>query len=182
MPQAPLIGIAGRARSGKDTVANFIVAAIGGYRYSFADPIRAMLAPLGVDMSDPYWQARKEEPIPALSVSPRRMMQTLGTEWGRQLINPDLWLIMAHQRLLQNGPGMIISDVRFDNEAQRIVDLGGEVFEILGRSEDGVKGHPSEAGVARELIATTVDNSVEDDMEALDTQLVSALRRQHAHS
>lgn len=147
MPQAPLIGIAGRARSGKDTVANFIVAAIGGYRYSFADPIRAMLAPLGVDMSDPYWQARKEEPIPALGVSPRRMMQTLGTEWGRQLINPDLWLIMAHQRLLQNGPGMIIPDVRFDNEAAWIRKHGGRIIHVVRPDTKAVEAHASEDGI-----------------------------------
>ena len=147
MPQAPLIGIAGRARSGKDTVANFIVAAIGGYRYSFADPIRAMLAPLGVDMSDPYWQARKEEPIPALGVSPRRMMQTLGTEWGRQLINPDLWLIMAHQRLLLNGPGMVIPDVRFDNEAAWIRKHGGRIIHVIRPETKAVEAHASEDGI-----------------------------------
>ena len=147
MPQAPLIGIAGRARSGTDTVASFIVAAIGGYRYGFADPIRAMLAPLGVDMSDPYWQARKEEPIPALSVSPRRMMQTLGTEWGRQLINPDLWLIMAHQRLLQNGPGMVISDVRFDNEAAWIRKHGGRIIHVIRPETKAVEAHASEDGI-----------------------------------
>jgi len=147
MSQPPLIGIAGRARSGKDTVANFIVAAIGGYRYSFADPIRAMLALLGVDMSDPYWQARKEEPIPALGVSPRRMMQTLGTEWGRQLINPDLWIIMAHQRLLQNGPGMVISDVRFDNEAAWIRKHGGRIIHVIRPDTKAVEAHASEDGI-----------------------------------
>lgn len=147
MPQAPLIGITGRARSGKDTVANFIVAAIGGYRYNFADPIRAMLAPLGVDMSDPYWQARKEEPVPALGVSPRRMMQTLGTEWGRQLINPDLWLIMARQRLMQHGYGMVISDVRFDNEAAWVRKHGGRIIHVFRPDTKAVEAHVSEDGI-----------------------------------
>ena len=147
MHDVPVIGIHGRARAGKDTVANFIVAAIGGYRYSLADPIRAMLAPLGVDMSDPYWQARKEESIPALGVSPRRMMQTLGTEWGRQLINPDLWLIMAHQRLLQSGPGMVISDVRFDNEAAWIRKHGGWIIHVIRPDTKAVEAHASEDGI-----------------------------------
>ena len=147
MPQIPLIGIAGRARSGKDTVANFIIAAVGGYRYSFADPIRAMLAPLGIDMADPYWHARKEEPIPALGVSPRRMMQTLGTEWGRNLINPDLWLVMAHQRLLRNGPGMVISDVRFENEAAWIRKHGGRIIHVIRPEAKAVEAHASEDGI-----------------------------------
>ena len=147
MPQPPLIGIAGRARSGKDTVANFIIAAIGGYRYSFADPIRAMLVPLGVDMSDPYWQTRKEDVIPALGVSPRRMMQTLGTEWGRNLINPDLWIIMAHQRLLQNGPGMVIPDVRFENEAAWVRKHGGWIIHVIRPEAKAVEAHASEDGI-----------------------------------
>ena len=113
MRDTPVIGLHGRARSGKDTVANFILAQRGGYIYSFADPIRAMLVPLGIDMRDPYWQERKEEVIPAIGASPRRMMQTLGTEWGRELINPELWLILAKQLLLNCGPGMVIADVRF---------------------------------------------------------------------
>lgn len=159
MSQPPLIGITGRARSGKDTVANFIVAAIGGYRYSFADPLRAMLAPLGVDMSDPYWQARKEEPIPALGVSPRRMMQTLGTEWGRQLITPDLWLIMAHQRLLQSGPGMVISDVRFDNEAAWIRKHGGRIIHVIRPDTKAVEAHVSEAGIEVQDTDARLSNS-----------------------
>lgn len=149
MARPPLIGIAGRARSGKDTVANFLIAAIGGYRYSFADPIRSMLAPLGVDMNDPYWQDRKEEIIPALGVSPRRMMQTLGTEWGRELINPHLWLILANHRLLRDGPGMVIPDVRFENEAEWIRRYGGRIIHVYRTDGREVEAHASEAGVKR---------------------------------
>lgn len=149
MANPPIFGVAGRARSGKDTVANFIVATVGGYRYSFADPIRTMLTPLGVDMSDPYWQARKEEPIPAIGVSPRRMMQTLGTEWGRDLIHPDLWLFMAHQRLLHSGPGMVISDVRFENEAAWLRKHGGRIIHVVRPDAKTIEEHASEAGVAR---------------------------------
>ncbi len=174
MPQAPLIGIAGRARSGKDTVANFIIAAIGGYRYSFADPIRAMLAPLGVDMNDPYWQARKEELIPALGVSPRRMMQTLGTEWGRQIINPDLWLIMAHQRLLGNGPGMVISDVRFENEAAWIRKHGGRIIHVIRPEAKAVEAHASEDGI--EMLDTDVRLFNSGTLEELQLSVRELLR------
>lgn len=148
MPQIPLIGIAGRARSGKDTVANFIIAAVGGYRYGFADPIRAMLAAgLGVDMDDPYWRSRKEDTIPALGVSPRRLLQTLGTEWGREVINPDLWVILAHQRLLSSGPGMVLTDVRFENEAAWVRKHGGLIIHVLRSDAKNVEAHTSEAGI-----------------------------------
>lgn len=147
MHRPAVIGIAGLARTGKDTVTNFILSQIGGYRYSFADPMRDMLKAIGVDLSDPYWQDRKEVPIPALGASPRRLMQTLGTEWGRELINPNLWLILAKQRLLSFGPGMIISDVRFENEASWIRDIGGLVIHVIRPSATKIDEHVSEAGV-----------------------------------
>lgn len=147
MYEAPVIGLHGRARAGKDTVANFILAHRGGYIYSFADPIRRMLVPLGIDMNDPYWQERKEEVIPAIGVSPRRMMQTLGTEWGRELINPELWLILAKQLLLNCGPGMVIADVRFENEAEWVRSQGGRVIHIERPGNVAVEAHASEAGI-----------------------------------
>ena len=147
MRDTPVIGLHGRARSGKDTVASFILAQRGGYIYSFADPIRAMLVPLGIDMRDPYWQEHKEEVIPAIGASPRRLMQTLGTEWGRQLINPDLWLILAKQRLINYGPGMVIADVRFENEAAWVRAQGGRVIHIERPNTVAVEVHASEAGI-----------------------------------
>lgn len=147
MQKSLVIGIHGFARTGKDSVANFILAHRGGYLYSFADPIRAMLMPIGVDMKDPYWQDRKEDVIPALGVSPRRMMQTLGTEWGRELINPDLWLILAKQRLLNYGAGMIIADVRFENEATWVRKQGGRVIHVIRTAAAPVATHASENGL-----------------------------------
>lgn len=166
MPKAPIIGITGRARTGKDTVANFIIAAIGGYRYSFADPLRAMLKPLGIDLDDPYWQARKEEVIPAIGVSPRRLLQTLGTEWGRDIINPNLWLILAKQRLLQHGPGMVIPDIRFENEAAWVREQGGVIIHLARSGVKRVEAHVSETGIAlKDTDATLFNNGTLEELQ-----------------
>ena len=153
-----VIGIAGKARTGKDTVAEFIISANGGYRYSFADPLRAMLVPLGIDMNDPYWRARKELPIPAIGVSPRRLMQTLGTEWGREMVHPDIWVSLARQRLLDRGPGMIIPDVRFDNEAKWVRKVGGLIIHLERPGVEEVEQHSSEDGVSVEMSDLTIKN------------------------
>lgn len=148
MPFVPVIGISGKARVGKDTAAQFLIAHTGGYRYSFADPIRRMLAAgLGIDMGDPYWQANKEEVIPALGRSPRYLMQTLGTEWGRDLIAQDLWVILAKQTLLRLGPGMVIPDVRFETEAAWIRSIGGRILHLTRPNASPVEAHSSEAGI-----------------------------------
>lgn len=144
----PIIGIAGKARSGKDTLANMIVEITGGYRYGFADPIKLMTdawLERGEDTN-----AAKEAPIPQLGKSRRQLWQTLGTEWGRNLIHPDLWLIIAGWALEKWGPGMVISDVRFENEAAWIRSKGGLIVHIERPEADGkvgVANHASEAGI-----------------------------------
>lgn len=143
-----LIGICGRARSGKNTTADFIQAQYGGYQYSFAQPLRKMLAAgFGIELGTAYWDKRKEEAIPALGKSPRQMLQTLGTEWGRQLVHPDVWVILAHDQLNRRGPGMIVTDVRFENEATWIRKFGGTVLHVVRENAPGVTPHTSEAGV-----------------------------------
>lgn len=174
MSRPPLIGIAGKARSGKDTVASFLVASLGGYVYSFTDPIRGMLKQLNIDMADPFWQGRKEQVIPAIGVSPRRMMQTLGTEWGRELINPNLWLLMAHQRLLQHGPGMIVTDVRFENEATWVRNAGGLIIHVHRPNAAGVEEHVSEAGIAPDPGDVQLfNNGTLDELQFAVRELVS---------
>lgn len=149
MRRYPLIGLSGKARCGKDTVARFLIAdGHASYQYSLADPIRAMLfAGLGIDMRDPYWQERKEETVPAFGKSPRQLMQTLGTEWGREQVKDDLWLILAQDRLYRDGPGMVIADVRFDNEAAFVRRMGGMIVHVLRDNAPGVHAHASESGV-----------------------------------
>lgn len=143
-----LIGVAGKARSGKNTTADFIEAQYGGYQYSFANPLRAMLkAGFGIDLDIAYWQDRKENEIPALGKSPRQMMQTLGTEWGRQLVHPDLWVILAADKLRQRGGGMIVTDVRFENEATWIRKMQGVVIHVTRESASTVAAHTSENGL-----------------------------------
>ena len=146
----PVIGIAGRARAGKSTAAELLLRiGAGRYLYSFADPIRDMLrAGLDIDLDSPYWAMRKEDPIARFGGhSPRSLMQTLGTEWGRERVHPDLWLTLAGEALVARGPGMIIADVRFDNEARWVRNIGGVLLHIERGKAPPVRAHASEAGV-----------------------------------
>ena len=152
MTPCPIIGIAGRARAGKSTAAELLLRfGAGRYLYSFADPIRAMLrAGLGIDLDNPYWQMRKEDPMPEFGGhSPRALMQTLGTEWGRDCVSSGLWLTLAGRALQQRGPGMVIADVRFENEARWVRLQGGAVLHIERGAAPSVRTHASEAGVQR---------------------------------
>ena len=54
----------------------------------------------------------------------RYLAQTLGTEWGRELIHPDLWIMCLKYRLQKTYSPIIIDDVRFENEAKFIREHG----------------------------------------------------------
>lgn len=142
-----LLGLYGAAGCGKDTLANEILNYDSYERYRFADPLKNMLRQFHIP--DNTWEDReaKEKIIPWLGVSPRYLAQTLGTEWGRELVNPDIWVILAKGRwhhINADGKGrMVIPDVRFANEAKWIKEAGGLVIQIV-RSETLVidnKGH-----------------------------------------
>ncbi|KAF1049339.1 deoxynucleotide monophosphate kinase family protein [Xylophilus sp.] len=148
----PLIGLAGRARTGKTTVADRLTAEYGYSNLSFAAPIREFVAQLtGITLAELENTEVKEAVILWIGKSPRQLMQTLGTEWGRQLVREDFWVrrALAAAETIPGGRA-VISDVRFDNEAEAIRAAGGVVLHIVRPDALEVSSHPSEAGVARD--------------------------------
>ena len=149
-----LIGIAGPAQSGKSTLAGEFRRLIEfrGQKYReqpFAGPLKRMLTSIGVDVSD----LSKNDPVPFLDgrITPRVMMQTMGTEWGRSLL-PDLWLRVWQHELDDRPRCVCVPDVRFDNEADLIRELGGVIIHVQRKPTAdmlAVPAHASEAGITR---------------------------------
>lgn len=179
-----LIGIAGPARAGKDTVAAQLRAR-GFETMAFAEPLRWMLyAGLGIDPLSP--SLGKEEPIPWIGRSPRELLQTLGTEWGRELINPDLWVIRASQRLwrlrVDGVERIVFTDVRFENEAAWIRSEGGAMWHVERPEAPAVNAHVSETGV----IAQPGDQVIRNDGSLTDlaqriSRALASLEERHSH-
>ncbi|MGO4364499.1 deoxynucleotide monophosphate kinase [Pseudomonas sp. PAB10] len=148
-----LIGLAGRARSGKDTAAQHLVNQHGFQSYAFADPLRdGLMHILNLSPCD-FEGEQKELPLPWLGRSPRYLMQTLGTEWGRDTVHPELWLLLAAQNLdllartHDTARGFVVSDLRFENEAEFIRQRGGVVIHLERASASAATQHRSEAGI-----------------------------------
>lgn len=153
-----LIALTGLAGSGKDTVADHLVEHHGFFKYSFAYPIKqALNSMFGWTME--MWDDRewKERVIPKFGKSPRQMAQTLGTEWGRELINPDLCVILAAQNALEHSK-VVIPDCRFDNEAKMVRNEKGKILNIV-RPGTHQMSHSSEAGVNKLYIDLNIPNN-----------------------
>ena len=139
-----LIGLIGRARSGKDTVAGYLANRHQFAHIAFADPMKNMLE---VAFGDLFREGDREKPIDWLGKSPRQLMQTLGTEWGRTQIHPELWVLLTEQKVknaVEFSLPLVISDVRFHNEADMILKHGGELWHIVRPDFTPVGGHVSE--------------------------------------
>lgn len=152
-----VIGVTGKARGGKDTLAKHLVSLLGKEQaamVAFADPIKEMLRVLGVDDIDKY----KTLEHPLLGVTSRVMMQTLGTEWGRDTIGESIWIDIA-KRIGVGKKFLVISDVRFDNEAKYVRD-NGILLHVQGRG--GIETeHNSESGIPFVYGDFKLDNSHE---------------------
>lgn len=184
-PAVRLIGLTGAARSGKSTVAEML--SEHGYTiYNFADPIKngvaTMFAPLGHCMlSHLKDDHRKDWPITGFGLSPRDLWKSLGTEWGRFRVRPDIWIRIAAARLARQTaqefmPAACFADVRFTDEAKWIRDCGGEIWEISrpGTEKKRRHAHPSEIGIARHLIDHWIKNDC--DLDTLAARVEELLR------
>ena len=170
-----LIGLTGAAGAGKDLVATLIP---GALRIAFADPLyEGLAAMLGIPEALLRSRATKEAPLAGLGRSPRQLLQTLGTEWGRQMVSPDIWLQAAFwrwEKASAAGHSFVVEpDVRFANEARLIHDQGGEVWLIHRPGVEPVAAHVSEAGLPLGQIDRLLvnDGSVEQLRERVGATL-----------
>ena len=185
MMKMRIIGITGRARSGKDTIANHLVYQHNFTKVAFADPIKEGLAAM-LNVTKPYLEEHKDEVWDSLGAAPREALQTLGTEWGRDIINRDIWIRLAQNKLYNFAtllvyPKIVIPDVRFNNEAAAIKSWGGTVWEVERFPEDETVSteHSSEQGIDQELIDGWITNCVDigSSIEALYYQVDWQLER-----
>jgi hypothetical protein len=126
-----------------------------------------MMATLGLT-KDEIDGHLKEEPCERFGgATPRHMMQTIGTEWGRNCIHPNLW-VLAWQHLLPKNRDVVADDVRFQNEAQVIRDLGGIIIQIERPGTGSLAAHASEQqGIKGDIIIQN-DRSLDDLYTDLD--------------
>jgi hypothetical protein len=152
-----IIGLySSRPQCGKSTVAG-ILAQHGYTVHPFAWPLKKLTVSFLMQFGYTKWMASnfvykdREASIPGIPGHPtaRHLMQTLGTEWGRELVHRDVWLDMWQSSLPLGS--VVVDDMRFTSESRAIKDLGGEWWRVIRPGEDHEtrygSTHPSEGAL-----------------------------------
>ena len=170
-----VIGITGRAGSGKTTFANLLAKHFDEHlrkieprretvsHYTVVLPMAFPLKDIAYKMG---WNGNKD-------AKGRRLLQLLGTECGRECIDEDTWVnkwLLDINSLPKSLRIVIADDLRFDNEAKTVVKFGTKhlLFEMTCRGYDlgAASNHASEKGISDLITHRHINNSV--PLEALD--------------
>lgn len=164
------VGLAGFARSGKDSVGAVLVSE-GFVRRSFATPMRQALCRLNplvdtvngvMPLMDALYLLGSWEGLKVRAPGVRVLLQRFGTDVGRELFGEDFWVEQAF-RGLPDGD-VVFTDVRFPNEAEAIRAGGGVVWNVVRPGVGVANGHVSESALAGFVFDETIlnDGSLED--------------------
>lgn len=171
-----VIGLGHRARQGKDLAARAIVAecarrGLYAKQYAFADALKAYCRVA--------FKMRQKD---------ARLLQLVGTDVFRTS-DPDVWVRVLIDTMREQEPDVaVITDMRFPNEADAVVDLGGYTMKVerLGFIvTDRDPNHPSETALSHYVFDEYVA-ACEGDIAGLQVSALLAFdalydRYQRAH-
>ena|SRR5690606_7031810 len=183
------VGLTGYEGCGKDTVASLLAREYGFERFALADRMRDALyhldpliyndglyaLTLAELVDDAGWEGAKRHDEYGPMV--RSLLQRFGTEVGRERFGEDFWVALLDQELEQvqtlrheltgDYANIVVTDVRFPNEADWVRDMGGVVVRVTRPGHGPVNGHPSAAGLVEEDIELHNDGNLSDLSETV---------------
>lgn len=137
-----IIGIMGKKRSGKDTLAQMLVEDWDFKQFSFAEPMREFARDV-FGWDDDWIENHKEDIDPYWGISYRQFMQHLGSDYFqyilgntfpkfREVTGRGVW-VKRFVKHAEKHPStnFVISDVRFIHEAEEIMKAGGYLFRVV---------------------------------------------------
>lgn len=142
-----IIGLGYRAQSGKDTVGRMLVQGYGFHRVGFADALKDVCSYLcfGAIFPHVHHPDFKQDFTP-FGLTGGQLFQKVGVALREAV--PGIWIDAAHllPKLVTYG-SVVVTDVRFPDEAKAIKDLGGILIEI--RRHVPLDDHVSETSGAQ---------------------------------
>jgi len=166
-----VIGITGKIGSGKSTLASHLVENHGYEEYSMATPLKKIGEIFGFSQEQLYGtQEQKLQIHSDWKISAREFLQKVGTELFREKFRQTVWVDLFRIKIRENpNKKYVISDVRFQNEADVVKELGGII--IRTNRDNNVS---SDSGTEHKHKSETEMNSIVPDY-VMDNNKLSLL-------
>lgn len=175
-----VIGLAGYAQTGKDTVGKILVEEHGFVRYSFADKLKEairLLDPIIMRGHIPYTFSQLErlhdgdlKHLPEV----RDLYQRFGTDAMRK-VYPDVWVEALYNSWSIEHDKIVITDVRFPNEVEAIQGWGGDVYRVIRPGYGPVNDHFSETALDDYPLPSILNNDTIDHLEEVVTSILKVV-------
>jgi hypothetical protein len=166
-----IISLSGKKRSGKTTVANHLISKYGFLEVSWAYPLKEIIGKQLFGLTDDHLYGPdeiREETITEWGMSPRRILQVVGTDLFRTSICDDFWvragLKVIRKHLSEGNLDIVVSDSRFPNEADALKELGGITVQVRKIKKES-KAMVVQGG---KVLAKTTDTSQHPSEKAMD--------------
>lgn len=143
-----IIAFAGLIGSGKGTAADHLIANHGFKGLSFASSLKDCLATVfhwdrtlleGVTTESRQWRETVDkywsDKLKIKNFTPRMAMQLVGTELFRAHFNDSIWTFSLEKHILDLDTNVVVSDLRFPNEAAMLRNLGSKIIRVA-RGDD----------------------------------------------
>lgn len=174
-----IIGLTGLPRSGKDTAAEWFTRR-GYARRQFSAPLKEAAAILlQRPVSQMYGEHGfdREVVMPEWGFSVRWFLQRFGTECLRDQICTDFWIQRMTRDIDSIYPAsVVITDLRFDNEAEFVRKRGGIIIDVR-RPEITGSTHASDKGVTPDEIVFN-----DETVDVLHERIGRVMLARHAHT
>jgi dephospho-CoA kinase len=186
-----ILGFTGEKGSGKDTAGNYLVEKYGFERMAFADALK-QVCKIVFDLTDKQLNdaSRKEQVDERWEVSPRHLMQVVGTELFRDKLTEafphlkgNIWVSIIKQKLLKTkNKKVVLTDVRFENEAELLHNFGGKLIRIqrnnIIKKKDPHSSETNQLEVNQTLQNTTSKEELYAQLDILVNNLVIEYEKQ----
>ena len=140
-----IVGISGRAGSGKDTIGDHLVSHYGFSKDGLANPLKRTVQDVfSLDNDQVYDRVLREQPLENWpGWTGRKLLQYVGTELFRNNIDENIWAKSLCLRI-NKAPGLwVVTDVRFPNEREVLRRTFGNNFVGIRVEREGYDGAPS---------------------------------------
>ena len=168
-----VILICGAKRSGKDVVADYLVEQYGYTKVKVATPLKRVVQDLFGFTDDQLETNEKDQVDIRWGVSPRRVMQFLGTDimqYKIQELIPDIgrtfWIKSLIKQMLSSNTPTVVSDIRFRHECDMLKSVFKNVHII--RVVRNATRSPSDDHISEQEFNTIEVDAIIDNDNTID--------------